>query len=232
MKSMNKIIIAAVGLSLLTVLLLNLYIKNLQNTYKKQVTRNVVLVAKETIPANVKITSDMVKVAELPAEAILPNALTSSDKIIGSVSKSEIVQGEQILSNKLVTDIKEAVMSYRIKDNMRAATIPVDEASGVGGYLSVGDKVDLLITYDPTDSLQQVTTCTELQNIEVLAIGSGNQNEANKSDLPTSVTLLVSPIDAETIAYGAVNGTFQLTLRNPVDNDKVQLPAYNSSYIK
>ncbi|MFB0957964.1 MAG: Flp pilus assembly protein CpaB [Clostridiaceae bacterium] len=78
-----------------------------------------------------------------------------------------------------------------------------------------------------------VETVTQFQNIEVLAIGikptlDENGKLVENTGVPTSVTLLVTPQQAEVMSYMLNSGTFQMTLRNPVDGLKVPLDHYGT----
>lgn len=78
-----------------------------------------------------------------------------------------------------------------------------------------------------------VETVTQFQNLEVLAIGvkptvGENGKLVENAGVPSSVTLLVTPQQAEVMAYMLNNGSFQMTLRNPVDGLKVPLDHYGT----
>ncbi|UUM11756.1 Flp pilus assembly protein CpaB [Clostridiaceae bacterium HFYG-1003] len=78
-----------------------------------------------------------------------------------------------------------------------------------------------------------VETITQFQNIEVLAIGikptlDENGKLVENTGVPTSVTLLVTPQQAEVMSYMLNSGSFQMTLRNPVDGLKVPLDHFGT----
>lgn len=226
----KKILIIAFLIGLATVLGLGFYISTIQSVQKRQVQYSNIVVAVNTIPANVKVTSDMVAIKSIPAEGVHPEAFTSVEKIVNGVSKVEIVKGEQILSNKIVTDTNKATLTYKVPENMRAVSIPVTEVSGVAGYINPGDKIDILATYDNKDVNPVSITYTQLQNIEVAAVGNAKLAEEDKKKaVPASITVLVKPAQAEVLAFAISNGSLYLSLRNPVDSGKVNLNYYSST---
>ena len=82
-----------------------------------------------------------------------------------------------------------------------------------------------------TTEEQVVFTVTQFQNLEVLELGIAahvdeNGNLVKAVGVPTSVTLLVTPEQAEVVAYMLNTGTFQMSLRNPVDDTIVPLDHY------
>jgi pilus assembly protein CpaB len=225
----KKILIFAILIGLLTVFGLGRYINKLTKVQENQVSYSQVVIANNTIPANAKVTAEMVTLKSIPTEAMHVEAITSLDKIIGGVTKVEIVKGEQILSSRVVMDAKQATLAYRVPKDMRAISMPTSEVSGVAGFINIGDKIDILATYDKEDIKPVSTTYTQLQNIEVVAVGSAKLSAEDKEKaLPVSITVIVKPAQAEVITYAISNGTLFFTLRNPVDLGKVNLEFYNS----
>jgi len=234
LKIHKKILIFAVLIGLLTVVGLSYYINKLSNAQKVEIPYSQVLVATNIIPANVQITADMVTLKSVPTEAVHPEAITSPEKIIGKISKAEIVSGEQILSSRIVIDAQKAALAYRVPKDMRAIAVPNSEVTGVAHRINVGDKIDILASYASVDNKKEgnqvPTTYTQLQNIEVAAIGSDKAPVDDKQKgMPTSITVLVKPAQAEVLAYAVANGTLHFTLRNPIDASKVDLKFYNST---
>ena len=230
MKVHKKILIFAVFIGLLTVFGLSRYINGMQKVQQVQISYSKVIAAANVIPANIKITADMVTLKSIPTEAVHPEAITSLDKVIGKTSNSEIVKDEQILLSRIVVDAEKATLAYRVPENMRAIAIPNSEVSGVAGYINAGDKIDILVTYDKKDIKPVSTTYTQLQNIEVAAVGNAKLSAEDKQKaLPASITIFVKPAQAEVLAYALSNGTLFFTLRNPVDSTKSSLNFYNST---
>ncbi len=194
------------------------------------------------IPQHIKITEEMLKVKSVPEEAIHKDAAKTTADLVGFTTKVEILADEQILITKIAKSDEKTGLSYKIPENMRAIVVPTTEVSGLAGYLAKGDKIDLLATYTNRPITGAVTiagegerleTFTQLQNLEVLEIGIVETiDETGKvvkaQGVPTSVTLLVTPQQAEVISLMLSNGTFQMTLRNPVDGIKVPLDHYGS----
>lgn len=230
MKINKRILIFAILVGLLTVLGLSLYINKLENNEKKQGDYLDVVVAVKTIPANVKITSDMVTLKSLHSESVNSQAVTSVEKIIGGISKVELVKDEQVLSSRVVVDAAQATLSYRVPQNMRAVSIPSTEISGVSGFINVGDKIDILVTYEKKEVNPNSTTYTQLQNIEVAAVGNAKASaEDSQKVLPASITVIVKPAQAEVLAYAVANGNLYFSLRNPADAGKADLNFYNGT---
>lgn len=222
MKIEKKILIIAGIIGLITAGLIFSYLLQVRNADTGN--RTNVVVARKDIPANTVITADMVSLEALPAEAVIENSVRNVSDVVGSIAKADILSGEQILKQRLAGSQGSNSLSYTIPEQYRAITIAVNEISGIAGYVSAGDKVDILISFKGDAS----ATYTQLQNITVFAVGS--RTSANKdAAVPASLTLLVTPSQAEVLTYGAQNGTITLTLRNPVDKQQVGLDSYGDA---
>jgi pilus assembly protein CpaB len=107
---------------------------------------------------------------------------------------------------------------------MRAVSVRVSDVAGVAGFVLPGLKVDVLVTGHPTGSEGSVTT-TCLQNILVLSAGQTIQPDARGQAINTpTVTLLVTPEQAETLTLAGNEGRIQLVLRNSSDQAMEKTP--------
>lgn len=220
MKTNRRILILGLILGLVTVFLLNGYIQSLIEVGEEDSTVYVeVLIANKTVSRNTQVSEDMFTLSLIPQEAVHPNAVLSYDVILDGVTKYDIVKGEQVLLDKIITDTSKANLSYQIPKDMRAITFSNNEISGVANYVVEGDKIDILVVYDSTVE-DAPPIYTQLQNIEVIKVGAfyGNVHSDTQSvEQPGSITILVNPVQAEIVALATLNGSFHLTLRNPFD---------------
>lgn len=229
MKVKKRILVFAILLGMLTVALLYTYIQGLGNEKVVQADLRNVVVSANTIPAHVKITAEMLTIKTMSVEAVHPESVTNIDDLVGGTTKVEIISGEQVLVSRIITDNVSSPLAYRIPENMRAMAIPMNEISGVAGYIMPGDKVDILVRYNDEKISPTQFVVTQFQNIEVLEKGPYvTIAEEKQMGLSSSLTLLVSPAQAEVLAFANLNGTIQLTLRNPVDTTKVDLQQFDT----
>jgi pilus assembly protein CpaB len=107
---------------------------------------------------------------------------------------------------------------------MRAVSIQTPNvSSGVTGFVMPGNKVDVVLTMhgqgneDPSGGGRTITL---LQNVTVLAVDQNIEAPSeNMMDLKQmrTVTLVVSPQQAQELDLGQNKGVLRLTLRNPLD---------------
>ena len=214
-------------MALITTAMVYLYLGQVKAaSQENKVEMSQVVVALSEIPAHVKVTEEMLEIKEIPTEAVHADTYTAIADVVGGTTTTDLIAGEQVLSDRIVLDTGESELSYRIPENMRAITVPATEVNGVGGYIVSGDKLDILVSYVPADGVQVVYT--QLQNIEVLETGPNIVAAEAESAVPTSLTLLVTPAQAEVIAYANLSGSFHFTLRNPVDTAKQEVPSYGT----
>jgi pilus assembly protein CpaB len=95
----------------------------------------------------------------------------------------------------------------------------------VAGFVLPGTRVDVLITLNPSTTLNRPVSIsrTILQNIEVLASGQVTQPDQDGKPIKVSVvTLLVSPDQAELLTLAAQQGRIQMALRNTLDTTAIK----------
>lgn len=233
MKINRKVMILAMIAGIIVVGMTYSYMNTLKTQKITPVKYIEVVTAIETIPARTSVTKDMLEYKSVPETEAHPDAIINADDIIGSITIADIIAGEQILSQRILSDPEAGSLSFQVKENMRAMTIPISEITGVAGYAVPGDRIDILVCYqnlelsDTEDVDATSMVYTQLQNILIMEEGI---DQEIKSDTVvssiTSFTVMVSPEQAEVLAYAIMNGTIQCALRNPVDNIKAELQMF------
>jgi pilus assembly protein CpaB len=108
---------------------------------------------------------------------------------------------------------------------MRAFSVKVNEVVGVGGFIVPDSRVDVVVTtaISPQRQQEQVAK-TFVQDVQVLAVGQIVEQKDNKPVTVNTVTIAVTPEDAEKLALASNDGKIQLVLRNFSDNKKIETP--------
>ena len=228
---LSKVLLAAgLVLGLVTAFFLYNYLESLQTPEEEAVPHTDVVMAESTIPAHTRISAEMLEVRSIPVEVAHPDSGQDISLFVGGIARSEIVKGEQILTSRVHTEDMRATLSYRIPEDKRAISIPVGDVTGVSGYITPGDKVDVLLTIQDEDINDgESTTYTLLQNIKVMAIGELPREVEDDEARPVgTVTLEVYPEQAEVLAYANQHGSFHLTLRSPADEEILTLDHFGT----
>jgi pilus assembly protein CpaB len=178
-----------------------------------------IVVAKTEIPLGEKITADHLASVQLPAEAIPEGAFASPDMAIGRVTSARIAAREPLTASRLAPVGAMAGLSGLIPSGYRAVTVRVDDEAGIAGFLYPGTIVDVLAVIAPGGGNDQSVSKIVLQNIKVLASGSELDQRENgrEPESVKTVTLLVTPEQAEALTLSSTEGRLRLALRSTTD---------------
>lgn len=172
------------------------------------------------IPSGTLIKDNMVAPVELEESQIpTPGAFRSPMEAVGKVSSIPIHSGEAVTRAKVL----DPSAGVPIKAGMRAVTIAVDQVGGLNGAIEPGSSVDVLTTILKDDNRK--LTKTLLQNVKILNVGtSGGAPGGKGGGSIGSVTLAVSPSQAEMLVLANLEGKFHLALRNDLDDTRASVP--------
>lgn len=223
----KKILLLAVVLALVTSFLIYSYLQGIKKSENNVEYTNVV-VAVKTIEKRAEISSNDVKIEKVLKSYANAQACTDINEVMGKRASDRIIQGEQILKDRLIGEEK-LLLSYAVPEGKRAVTINVNEATEVGDFIRPGDYVDILATFDKyeiEDNRQKIvyprTSKVILQNILVLGMGQlQDVPEGPRTELPKTVTLAVTLQEAERLALGEEMGVLKMALRRVGDHDIV-----------
>lgn len=176
-----------------------------------------VLVAAADIPAGAFVRADYhLALADWPEKNITESMFTSKNTkrkdFEGSVARRAVAKGEPITKNLLVKSNEGGFMSAVLEPGKRAVSIPVDPTTGNAGFIFPGDHVDLILTHRNQQEMRASETFVE--NVRVLAVDQMLDNPENKAVLAKTVTLEVTPKQAEEINVAKDLGKISLSLRS------------------
>jgi pilus assembly protein CpaB len=224
---MKKIIVLAICFALLTGLLTYAFLQKLEQP--DEVSYEEAVVAVDDIPPYTSITAEMVAVKKLPEGAAHPKAAHAVSEVEGLVTESLILAEEQILPETLkVKGKSESGLSYVIPEGYRAYTISVDETTGVAWFLRRGDIVDVFADLadvpfeEKTESNGHVSLLL-VEGCELAAVGTTTEAVKEEERFYASVTLLVTPEDAQRLTYAISEGKIHLALRGINDRSELEL---------
>lgn len=176
-----------------------------------------VIVATQNLPMGTKLEPAMIRAADWPADLVSEGTFVAIDSALGRVVRTDVYTGEAILETKLAPRGSAGGFLGLIPPGMRAMTVAVNVVSGVSGFILPHTRVDVLVTVSTSTLKEEATTRIILEDIEVLAVDQTFRKGDEDPVTVQSVTLLVSPEQAEKLALGSNEGKLQLTLRNMVD---------------
>lgn len=180
-------------------------------------TVNVVVAAKDVAPGST-IGQDMVRVVQWPKASVPPGAFSSVEQVNGKVSRARIVAGEPILQSRLGGE--GAGLTVLLTPGHRAMAVRVDEIVGVSGFISPNDRVDVIATVVPASGGQDKISKIALQNKRVLSVAQNVEQKDGKPQVVRSITLELTPEEAEKLSVAQLQGELLLALR-PAGDDKI-----------
>jgi pilus assembly protein CpaB len=147
-------------------------------------------------------------------------------ELFGAMVRQTILAHQFILPADVMRPGDHGFLAAVLTPGMRATSVGVDAVSGTAGLIWPGDHVDLILTQtieNPGVSLgRRIAAETVLQDVRVIAIDQqlvqgGSATGADTSQQSRTVTLEVSPEDAEKVAVASRLGKLALAVR-PVDS--------------
>lgn len=228
----------SVGLALLAVFMMRLYRDNLAQELGVDGDRVSVLAAAEDIPAFSQIERSQLTVKEYPRNYLPPRYVTKSlaDDVVGQTTMYTIKKGHSISTTDLASTQSEAQLARVITPGMRALALPVNKVNSFGGLLRPKDHVDIIGTFQKPGE-GDVETVTLLQNVTVLAVGAklgagrgagDSKGRGGRAGRTSTVTVLVTPEEAELLVFAQDRGELSMTMRNEEDvNTEMELNGKN-----
>lgn len=173
------------------------------------------------LPLGSKLSTTQVKLATWPKDALPVGGYTDLKPLVGRVVVRPLSAGDLITENKLMPlKTSGGIMTYIVPEGHRAVTVAVNEVAGVAGFITPNSRVDILLTIPRPGSTNERDNISKiiLQNVPVLATGQvTEQKEGGKPGVVPTVTLDVTPEEAEKLVVGTKKGSLQLLLRNVID---------------
>src|SRR5215813_12135237 len=197
-----------------------------RTTAKNNANYKDVVVTATDLTFGAKLDRAMLRIVRYPKDAVPEGAYANMDSVVGQTTKVFMSAREAITAIKLSS--RGGGLSMLVKPTMRAASLEVNQVSGVSGFVLPGDRVDVLVTVDPRNINEDAITRTVLQNTEVIAAGQKTEQQDNKPITVQAVTVLVTPDGAETLALALHEGRIHLVLRNPEDQTEVTVASLST----
>jgi len=167
-----------------------------------------------------------------PSGAVLAGSPEAA-RLAGSVTRRAFAAGELIVPGAVIAPGERGFLAAIVAPGHRAMAIAVDATSAASGLIWPGDRVDVILTQeikeDGVPLGERVVSETILDNTRVLSTNQ-NMNTAaqtpqptvadkateaapHPAPVPTTVTLELTPAQAERVTVAATLGKLHLTLR-------------------
>jgi pilus assembly protein CpaB len=195
------------------------------------------VVASRAIKYGEKLQPAMLTVIKVPQNAIPVGAYTSVAAVLAAdsggapVALSPMSQREPVLPTKLSGPGSRPIVSADIAEGMRAYSLKVNDASGVGGHALPGDHVDVVLMRDltPSGPERNYMSYVVVQNARVLGMDLNADPTTLKPASPNTATIEVSVEDAQKLSLASTLGQLSLALRRNGAAEIAEAPPLRTS---
>ena len=172
--------------------------------------------------------------AELPAGALVDSPEIRAS-LHGALVRRYIDPDMPVTRDDVIRVRDRGFLAAVLEPGTRAISINVDAATGVAGLIWPGDRVDVILTQDIEAGAsigERIASETVLRDLRVIAVDQdiaqgAEPSAASKSGrVPSTVTLQVTPENADKVAVAQHLGHLSLAVRAIGDGD-AELSAQN-----
>lgn len=185
-----------------------------------------VFVTTRELRAGEALTREDVQPIAWPTASLPENTYTDLTEIFpeGASGPRVILRmmdpGELLMSPKLSQPGAPLGLAFQLETGRRAFAIRVDVSSGVSGFLTPGDRVDIYWTGTPpgSDGGRQFTRLIQ-SNVELVAIDQSRDFLGDEARVAKTITVSVTPQEVAALAQAQNSGKLSLALVGAADEN-------------
>ena len=188
-----------------------------------------VFVATQDIDPGTPLTAQALRLEQWPKDKVPTGALAKIEDVEGRRTRTKLFEGMPILDNALLTKgTTGGGATSMIPKGYRVVPVKVDSVSGGSSMIQPGDRVDVMIfvTADPLTGVTRSGIRTVLQDVKVFAVNADFGYESTETPMASisakTISLLVTPDQANKLMLAAELGKVRLVMRSPEDNEAVE----------
>ncbi len=167
------------------------------------------------------LTAEMLKLEEWPKAKAPAGSLSKLEDVEGRRCRQRFYPGEPILEAKLLAPGEKGQSpTDLIPKGYRVVSIRVDAVSSSSGMILPGDRVDVMVhvAENQGKGIPQARIRTFLQNVKVFAVDDLFSRNDESTVSAKTISLLVTPDQAELVMLAAQLGSVQLVMRSATDD--------------
>ena len=176
-----------------------------------------VVVPRRSIEKGEIVTEELLSLRPIPVDFVHQDTVRQANyaNALGQKAAHNLDEGRPILWAQLELG-SLGTFSSLIGEGRRALTISVDEINSLSGFLEPDDKVDLFMTFSERE---QKKTRLLMSEVRVIATGTLTTPLPEGIDVRNygTLTVDVTPEQAEKLIYAQTSGSLTATLKNADD---------------
>jgi pilus assembly protein CpaB len=195
-----------------------------------------ILVVAHAVSGGTLLKDEDLSTITLPAGQAPEFSLTDTPEersnLHGALVLRYLDKGARLMANDVLRPRDRGFLAAVLAPGMRAISVGVDAVTGAAGLIWPGDHVDLILTQQLDQNRpagQRVAGETILTNARVIAVDQKLVQGANQAGAAGSVartiTLEVTPVQAERVAVGDRLGRLSVTVRAVEDANRHSDPS-------
>lgn len=154
-----------------------------------------------------------------PTTGLLLRSATPLAPFRGSYLKADIKAGQPITDDLIIMPKEQGFIVAALQPGMRAVSFPISQISGVSGYASPGDHVDIMMTHTETSTSDSTLnprrfTETIFKNIRLLGLEQRVNSQTGRPQVGGSATVEVTPRQAQQLMLATQMGNLTLAMRS------------------
>jgi Flp pilus assembly protein CpaB len=186
-----------------------------------------------TLDGTEAISDGYIQNKKIPAEFRPTSAVTKLSSIENKEAVAPFAVGQVLVSSMFASASSASdSLARSLQPGHVAVTASVDPIHSVASFPGTGDKVDLMVTLNGTETLL-------LQNVLIIAVGQSTQIAAAGSSTATTTpanssglyTFSVTPTDAERIALAEQDGLGLYMTLVPPNSSSTSIPSVSQGNI-
>jgi len=186
-----------------------------------------VLVSARPLPPGLLLRNEDLLGRDIPLDRVPDGAVRESPEtraeLAGALVRRYLDPGTVLHSGDVLRPRDRGFLAAVLQPGRRAITVGVDAVTGAAGLIWPGDRVDLLLTQKLDDAVallsRRVVGETVLTDVRVIAVdqhltqGGLGASPSLDGRIARTVTLEVTPEEAERVAVASQLGRLSLTIR-------------------
>ena len=191
-----------------------------------------ILVAARPVAVGTLLRPDDIAWKEVVTGATTPENIlrsqNSETEFLGAIARRDFAAGDPITAGALVKSSDRTFLAAVLSPGKRAVSIAVDAPQSAAGLVLPGDRVDVILTQsfaaDAADAEHRTVGETVLSDIRVIAVdqwlmtiakpaSTAKGIGATDSQIPRTITLEATDLQAERILVAVQLGKIQLSVR-------------------
>ena len=188
-----------------------------------------IVVATADVPARAVITAAMLARRDYPKDLVPSGALADEADAIGQTTLAAIPSGAAVLRGQIIAANGKTGSSLVIDPGKVLVSFPTNDPLTAGGFVAVGDHVDILATVTTGVGENPKRTQTTIQNLEVLQVIGPTKDQPQRA---TSLTFVVDHQTALVLKYlRDSQATVDVAVRSQTESQDVTTRSVDITYL-